>query len=292
MMPASSGIEILSLRRVAARCIAKNEQDGLDTLDAITAALFGQIRWRYRLWMSAVFVATIVFGSAITVSVVIAIDEPTHGNLMVASVLILLFLYYCVLSSWRWYQYGLGFERKIQSAIYAAADAATTKNLDRLFSVMQLETTRQAFWRTRSGNRHEVSRQQFFGCLRLLMLSEHDWVRERLFSPRGMWFSRELLIEDDVAALIAQTQAKPKAGGRPKVYDEAAILLAIIENPALAAIATGKHGAETHVMNIIRDACQADRDGASDIAVPEDTVLRALAKQILTAIEKNRACQK
>ncbi len=292
MTPTPGAVEVLSLRRVAARFIAKNEQDGLDILDGVTSAVFARVRWRYQIWLFIVFVATLAFGTAIAVSVIIAIGNAAYGNLMIGAVLVLLLLYYAVVSSWRWFQYGIGFERKPRLARYATADSATAKNLDRFFSVMQRETTRRTFYNAGSGSQRDVSRQQFFGSLRVLMLSEHDWVREPVFSPKGMWFARELFIEDDVAALITQAQAKPKSGGRPKIYDEAAMLLAMIEHPALAAITPGKHGAESQTMNLIRDACQADRDGASDIAVPEETQLRLLAKQVLAAIEKNRIRQK
>ena len=292
MTPTPGAVEVLSLRRVAARFIAKNEQDGLDILDGVTSAVFARVRWRYQIWLFIVFVATLAFGTAIAVSVIIAIGNAAYGNLMIGAVLVLLLLYYAVVSSWRWFQYGIGFERKPRLARYATADSATAKNLDRFFSVMQRETTRRTFYNAGSGSQRDVSRQQFFGSLRVLMLSEHDWVREPVFSPKGMWFARELFIEDDVVALITQAQAKPKSGGRPKIYDEAAMLLAMIEHPALAAITPGKHGAESQTMNLIRDACQADRDGASDIAVPEETQLRLLAKQVLAAIEKNRIRQK
>ena len=292
MTPTPSAVEVLSLRRVAARFIAKNEQDGLDILDGVTSAVFARIRSRYRLWLFAAFAATLVFVSAIVAAVVVAIADPVYGDLLIVAVPVLLLVYFLVLSSWRWVQYRSIIGLAPQLAVYANADITTAKNLDRFFGIMQRETTPQSFWRTQSGHRRDVNRRQFFGSLRVLMLSEHDWVREPVFSPKGMRFARELFIEADIATLIVQAQAKPKAGGRPKVYDEAAMLLAVIEHPALAAIAPGKHGAESQTMNLIRDACQADRDGTSDIAVPEVTQLRARAKQVLGAIEKNRLRQK
>ena len=285
-------VEVLSLRRVAARFIARNEQDGLDALDAITSSSFAKVRWRYRLWMFAVFVATLVFGTALAVSVIIAIGDPAYGNLMIGAVLILLFLYYAVVSSWRWFQYGVGFERKPRLALYVDTDSTTAKNLDRFFRIMQRETTRRAFYEFGSGSQRDVNRQQFYGRLRVLMLSEHDWVREPVFSPKGMWFTRELFMKADVASLIAQAQAKPKAGGRPKQFDYEAILLELIEHPALSALDPDEYGSESRVMTLIHRLCDASDEHDTDIRVPEPTELRVFAKKVLDAVRKNRIRKK
>lgn len=285
-------VEVLPLRRVAARFIARSEQDGLDTLDALTSALFAQVRWRYQIWLFVVFVATLAFGTAIAVSVIIAIGNAAYGNLMIGAVLVLLLLYYAVVSSWRWYQYGVGFERKPRVALYANADSTTAKNLDRFFSVMQRETTRRAFYNAGSGSQRDVNRQQFFGSLRVLMLSEHDWVREPVFSTKGMWFARELFMKADVATLIAEAQAKPKAGGRPKQIDYEAILLELLEQKRLHAIDPDERGSESQMMGLIHALCDASEEHDTDIRVPESTELRVFAKKVLNSVRKNRARKK
>ncbi len=152
-----SAVEILSLRRVAARFIAKNEQDGLDILDGVTSTVFARIRSRYRLWLIGAFAATLVFVSSIVAAVFVAIADPVYGDLLIVAVPVLLLLYFLVLSSWRWLQYRSIFGLAPQLAVYANADSTTAKNLDRFFSVMQRETTSQSFWRTRSGNRRDVN---------------------------------------------------------------------------------------------------------------------------------------
>lgn len=99
-------------------------------------------------------------------------------------------------------------------------------------------------------------------------------------------------MEVDVAALIAQAKAKPKSGGRPKEIDYEAILLALIEDDRLRAIKPNERSSETQVMKLIHNVCDACDEHDRNIRVPESTELRAFAKKVIAAIEKNRSAQK
>jgi hypothetical protein len=66
------------------------------------------------------------------------------------------------------------------------------------------------------------------------------------------------------------------------------MLLALIEHPALRAIDPDEYRAESAVMDLIRDRCEPSEDHDNDIRVPENTRLRAFAKNIVAAVKINR----
>lgn len=289
MTPVEGQIEVLPIRHVAARFIAKVERDGIDELDTLTSNTFKHIRPTYLAWLFVVGIGAALTLTAIVASLVVAVAGQSDSNAPAVVTGILAFGWIAALETWRWFQYGFGWLRTPLPAIYVSADSALTKNIDRFFGAMQRDTKLRAFYNTRSGAKRFVNRQHFFGRLRVLMLSEHDWIRKPVFSPTGLWFARELFIEADVAALIAQAQAKPKAGGRPKDFDYAAIALTLIERSELRDIRPGERGAEARIMTLIRDVTDGHPTG---VTVPEVTQLPEFAKQILAAIEKNRTTGK
>lgn len=292
MMPLVGDTEILPIRLAAARFVAKVEQDGTAELDVLTSNLFKAIRPRYLAWLSAIGAGAALFVLAIAFALFAAFDGPQNGNLPMIALSIIALGWFALLAAWRWFQYGFGWVRTPLPALYANADGATSKNIDLFFGVLQRDTKLRAFYYTRVGTKSPVRRQYFFGRLRALMLSEHDWIREPVFAPTGLWFARELYIEADVTALIVQAHAKPKAGGRPKEIDYEAVALRLIEHPALKDIDPAKHGAETRVMELIRGVCEAGSPSQPDLRVPEDTGLREFAKKILAAMQKNRISEK
>lgn len=292
MTPLVGDTEILPIRLAAARFVAKVEQDGTAELDALTSNLFKAIRPRYLAWLTAIGAGAALFLLAIAYALFDAFDGPQSGNLPMIALSIIALGWFALLAAWRWFQYGFGWVRTPLSALYPNADGATSKNIDLFFGVLQRDTKLRAFYYTKVGIRSPVRRQYFFGRLRVLMLSEHDWIREPVFAPTGLWFARELYIEADVTALIAQAHAKPKAGGRPKEIDYEAVALRLIEHPALKDIDPAKHGAETRVMELIRSVCEAGSVSQPDLRVPEDTGLREFAKKILAAMQKNRKTEK
>ncbi len=288
MTPGVGEPEILPIRLVAARFVAKVEQDGTAELETLTSNLFKTIRPRYLAWLTAIGAGAALFLLAIAYALFAALDGPQSGNLPMIALSIFALGWFALLAAWRWFQYGFGWARTPLPAIYANADGAISKNIDLFFGVLQRDTKLRAFYYTRIGTKSPVRRQYFFGRLRVLMLSEHDWIREPVFAPTGLWFARELYIEADVTALIAQAHAKPKAGGRPKEIDYEAIALRLIEQPGLEDIDPDKYGAETQIMELIRSVCVANDAGRTDLRVPEGTELRKFAKKIHAAIQKNR----
>lgn len=284
MMPPSGDIEVLTVRRVAARFLARDEQDGLDELDEITSGLFGIIRARYLLWLAAVSIATVVLIGAIVVAVAFAFAKSSVSNTATETALACAVVFGAVLLFWRFFQYGIGFVRTPRPAIYPEADKTSAKNLDRFFGVVQRETSPRAFFYERSGTKHFLDRRYFFGSLRALLLAEHRWVREPVFSPDGMWFGREVFLEVDVAALIARAQAKPKASGRPKTYDYTDAVMSLIEHPEIRSIEPGKRGDQTRVLALLEAWYVAKR-----ITPPSEGQLRNYAQQVLNVVRKNRA---
>jgi hypothetical protein len=284
MMPASGDIEVLSLRRVAARFLARNEQDGLDELDEITSAVFGKIRMRYLLWLVAVSVATVIFGGAIVVAIAGAIAMSPQSDAFTAAALFCAVILGAILLLWRLFQYGIGFARVPRAAMYPDPDKISARNLDRFFSVVQRETSPRAFFYTASGTRRFLDRHYFFGSLRTLLLAEHRWVREPVFSPQGMWFGQEVFLEADVAALIAQARARPRATGRPKTYDYTDAVMSLIEHPEIGKIEPGKRGDQTRVLALLEGWYVAKR-----VTPPSEGQLRLYAQQVLDVIRKNRA---
>lgn len=108
MMIKPEGKEVISLRRVAARFIAKNEKDGLDELDQITSSVRGKVNRKYLLWLFAVTVATIFGVGIISVSIAIAFAKPASSNAAIAVGGFTVLLYAALVFSWRFFQYGFG----------------------------------------------------------------------------------------------------------------------------------------------------------------------------------------
>lgn len=192
------------------------------------------------------------------------------------------------LGYWRYFQYGFGRKQKARPAIVVEGSKATIDALEKLFAHLAKRTSPRAYYRTRSGAQRYVNRQYFLGALRYLLLSDDAGARAMVMPPDGNWFFREIRIEADPEEIIAALKVKPRSGGRPQQYDHAAIVLTLLEHPAIGAIDPSKHGAESQVMALIRSLCEASDEHDNVIAVPEDTELRKLAKRFLAAIEKNR----
>lgn len=292
MMIVAGEVEILPIRLIAAHFIAKVEKDGTDDLAALTSHIFDAIRPRYLVWLLALGFGAAFSLLAVALSVTAIFSLPSSSNWPYFTIAVSAFGWFALLSIWRWFQYGFGWVQAPLPAIYAKAGSAVVKNLDLFFGVLQRDSKLRAFYYNRSGRKCYVRRQYFFGRLRALMLSEHSWIREPVFSPAGLWFGRELFLEADVTSLIIQAKAKPRAGGRPKEIEYESIALRLLEHSALKEFDHSQNHAETRMMELIRDACMADDDQQTDLRVPEDTELRKFAKKVLSSVEKNRASTK
>ena len=274
-----------SVRRLAARLLNRNEDDGLDEVNLITAAADSSVRLPFILSVGLFGVAAILF----VVSVMIwGANEAAgrhlgNGPLWIAiplgSITISTLLY------WRHFQYQIGLITRPRAARYAHASRASIDTLDKLFAYLQRETSPRAYYSTANGTKRYIDRRYFFGSLRVLLLSEDANVRVVCMPPGGLWFSKPIKIDGNPEDILKAINVKPKAGGRPKEFDYVAIALMLIERPEVRDIRPGERGAEARIMTLIRDVTDGHPTG---MVVPEDTQLREFAKQILAAIEKNR----
>lgn len=201
--------EVLSLRIIAARCISDDEQDGLAEINRITADIYGLINWKFTVLFSA-FTIMLLFTAILLLSGVSLVFAGVKGGEIVTAIGLIPFaLLLAVLGYWRIFQYGGMTVNTPQKALYGDPDDPAVRNLERLFSVLQLESTPRAFYITRNGRRRHIDERYFFGSLRAAHVARDRSLRDVLFAPAGFWFSRELFMEVDVATLIAQINAKP-----------------------------------------------------------------------------------
>lgn len=201
--------EILPLRVVAARFISTDDQAGLAELDRITAEAWRVIQKRY--WLlstsftatASATVATLLSGIALTWSetpgaeIVTLIGLGCFGSML------------AVAASWRVFQYGGMKAAAPQEPAYADVEHPAVRNLERLFVILQRESTPRAFYFARNGQRRYVDHRYFFGKLRAAHVAKGDTIRSALFGPVGLWFARELFLEVDVDKLIGDAKAEP-----------------------------------------------------------------------------------
>jgi hypothetical protein len=281
-----------SLRRIAARLLHKDEREGLRELDQIATGIDAHVRWRFIICAGLFGTSSILAGIGLIVWVVSAFAGQRTGYTPLWIVGPLGAIAVGVLLYWRAFQYRIGPVRTPRIAIYANADRGSVDALEKLFTFLQSELSPKAYYRQSDGTKRYLDYRYFYGRLRGLLLSDDASVRTGCLPPGGFWFSDKIKIEADPEQLLKAINTKPKSGGRPKTYDEAAMLLALIEHPALASISRGDYGSESRLMTLIRDACQAEDDSGTDVAVPEETKLREFAKKILKRIDENRGRQK
>ncbi|WP_215761903.1 hypothetical protein [Acetobacter sp. P1H12_c] len=279
--------EELPIRRLAARFLFKNEQDGLDAIDRVTSSLYGKIRLLY---VASYIGSSVLFGFFVLFSLFLALVDPSGRhfghtpffiNVAIGIVAIAAFF------SWRIFQYGFSYPIIPRKIMHGNGDEADVRNLERFFEAMQKEQNPRAYYCSKNGTRTYINRRYLFGSLRLLLLSEHHWVREPVSSLGGLSFGRELFIETNAEEWIKQANRKPKAGGRSVAYDYQAILLALIEHPALARIIPGERGAITQLIKLIHTVSESRPDYPD--CLPERTQLQQFASSVLEAIKKNRA---
>jgi hypothetical protein len=276
--------EILPLRMIAAKFISTNELEGLDELNRVTSDMYRIVRLKYKIW-DAAFTALLA-GTAVTIlpGLWLTLAGVKGGKIIASLGLILFGFWVATICYWRWFQYGRTKANIPQVAIYANPNDPVARNLERFFQIAQLETTPRAFYLTRNNVRRYLKRRYFFGKLRAALLSEDDTVRALLFSPSGLWFSREVFMEVNVEALIEQAKAKPSRAGAPKTYDYTDAVMSLIEHPAIRNLVVGKRGNQTMIVGLLETWYDTKR-----VNPPSETQLTIYAKVILAVIEKNRA---
>lgn len=154
--------------------------------------------------------------------------------------------------SWRVFQYGGMHASTPQTPVYADPGNSAVHNLERLFAILQLETSPQAFYLTRNGARRYVDHRYFFGKLRAAHVGKSSTIRNALFGLVGLWFDRELFLEADVDKLIADAKAKPKRSGAPKKYDYTSAIISLIDHPEVRALdITKKTGNQKVIIGLL-----------------------------------------
>lgn len=194
-----------------------------------------------------------------------------------------------VAAYWRHFQMGLGIVDKKRTPVYGNSRRSTVETLEKLFDYLGRRTAPAAYYYDRKGIRRPVHRRHLYGRLRGLLLSEVASDRAIVLPPHGFWFSAQIYVDAEPEDIIRALKVRPSSGGRPKDYDYEAMLLALVEHPALQAIDPHEHGAETKVMDLIRNRCEPSDEHENDIRVPENTRLREFAKNIVAAVKINRS---
>jgi hypothetical protein len=139
--------DVLPLRIVAARFININEQAGLTELDRITADASRIIRKRYAILLVAFAVAILTTGITLIPGLFLVASETPGAEVALIVGLACFALLMAILALWRSFQYGGLKASAPQKPVYADADDPAARNLERLFAVLQLESTPRAFYR-------------------------------------------------------------------------------------------------------------------------------------------------
>lgn len=278
--------DVLPLRRVAARFININEQVGLADLDRITANASRVIQKRYAILLTAFAIAVLATGITLIPGLLLVASETPGAEVALMVGLACFALLIAILVLWRSFQYG-GLKASVpQKPVYADADDPAARNLERLFAVLQLESTPRAFYRLRNGTRRYVDERYFFGRLRAAHVSKSSTLRDALFGPAGFWFAHELYLEADIDQLITNAKARPNRTGAPKTYDYTDAVMSLIEHPSVRSLQIGKRGNQKQIVALLEDWYHSRR-----APVPSETQLSLYAKQILDVIAKNRAAK-
>jgi hypothetical protein len=273
------------LRLVAARFINSDVGIGLAELDRITAAVSRIIQKRYRLLSIAFYITAVVTLLLTGASFALSLNHIPGADALSIASLLSFGLLVAVLLLPRVIQYG-GIRATVpQVPIYSDPDEPAVRNLELLFTLLQLESSPRAFFVRRDGSRRYVDERYFFGSLRAGHVAKDNTIRNALFGPVGLWFSRELFLDADVEELIAQAKAKPSRAGAPKKYDYTKAIISLIDHPEVRAMdITKKRGNQTIIIGLLQ-SWYLDRDQKE----PGETQLASYANQILEAIAKNRA---
>lgn len=277
--------EVLPLRIVAARFVDNDDQAGFVELDRITADSSRLVQNRYwALWLA--LVATAASATLMLIlGIVWTINDAPGADILLIIGLACFILTMAVVASWRAFQYGGIKASAPQDAAYANPDEPAARNLERLFALLQRESTLRAFYQTKSGVRRYVDHRYFFGKLRAAHVAREGAIRSALVGPVGFWFGRELFLEADVDKLIADAKAEPSRKGAPKQYDHTNAIIALIDHPKVRALdISKKRGNQKEIIELMEDWYRGRR-----LKVPSQTQLAPYANQILETIAKNRS---
>lgn len=277
--------QTLPLRIVAARFISTDEQTGLTELDRITEQASRVIQKRY--WSLRLALGATAFATTATLlpGIFLTLGNAPGALTVVIIGLACFSLMLLTILAWRVFQYGGMAARTPQRALYGSSDDPAVRNVERLFKLLQRESSPRAFFRAANGGRRYVDHRYFFGALRAAHITQAGTIRSAFLSPAGSWFDRELFLEADINELIVEAKAEPSRAGAPRKYDYSNAIISLIEHPEVRAIdITRKRGNQKLIVGLLEDWYRDRR-----LEVPSETQLSGYARQILEAIAKNRA---
>lgn len=261
---------------------------GLDEVDRVPVNIERAVRRRFLITATLFLLCILLALLVLAVWGAAAWDGQDIYQPAAIAVSLLLVMAASVIAYWRHFQMGLGIVDRKRTPIYGNSRRSTVETLEKLFDYLGRRTGPSAYYYDGKGIRRPVHRRHFHGRLRGLLLSEVASDRTIVLPPNGFWFSAQIYVDAEPEDIIRALKVRPSSGGRPKDYDYEAMLLALVEHPALKAIDPHEHGAETDVMNLIRDRCEPSDEHDNDIRVPENTRLREFAKKIVAAVKINR----
>lgn len=282
-----------SLPRIAARLLyAKDKEElGLEEVERVSVAIERAIRRRFLISATLLLLCILLSLLVMAVWGAAALDGEDIDQAAAVAVSLLLVIAASVAAYWRNFQYGLGIVDKTRTPVYGKSRRSTVETLEKLFDYLGRRTAPATYYYDRKGNRRPVHRRHFYGRLRGLLLSEIASDRAIVLPPHGFWFSAQIYVDAEPEDIIRALKVRPSTGGRPKEYDYEAMLLTLIEHPALGTIDWDEHGTEAEVMNLIRARCEPSDEHDNDIRVPENTRLREFAKKIVAAVKLNRGAR-
>ena len=279
-----------SLARIAARLLyAKDKEElGLEEVDRVAVAIDRAVRRRFLILATSFLLCILLVLLVLAIWGAAALNGDDIGAAASVAVIALIAIAACVAAYWRHFQYGLGIVETKRAPVYGSSRRSTVETLEKLFDYLGRRTAPATYYYDRKGMRRPVHRRHFYGRLRGLLLSEVASDRAIVLPPHGFWFSAQIYVDAEPEEIIRALKVRPSSGGRPKEYDYEAMLLALIEHPALREIDPEKYGAETAVMDLVRGRCAPSDDHDNDIRVPENTRLREFANKIVAAVKINR----
>lgn len=139
--------DVLPLRIIAARFISSDEQAGLVELDRIAAQASRIIEKRY--WSLRLVLGATAFATTITLlpGIFLTLSNAPGAITVLVIGLLCFTLLFLTIVVWRGFQYG-GLKAKTpQPALYADGGDPAARNLERLFNLLQRETSPRAFFR-------------------------------------------------------------------------------------------------------------------------------------------------
>lgn len=288
-----NGKEAISIRRLAARCISKSEDEGLRVIDEIVEASFAVIKGPYEIVENVFKYCGGSFFALLYVCLIGAVcvnmdENASHwvwGSTAVTLGFTILSLRY-----WWWIQYGKSSPQRTLLSLAKGRDDSAIENLLKFFRFLGKEENRLFYYV--EGSRRYIDRKILFGNLSLLLLASDSGRRQLVFKPAGPWFDHELFVEVNAGEWVkgAKANPRPETAGRPRKYSYDDILLELLKAPAFLRIDPEGDRCKADLIKLI-DAVwsNGNEDDPDYKTVPKETQLYEFVGKIQASLKKNRA---